>query len=80
MSTSLDSWAVTPIIDTADLVDSQEVADLLGLSHRSSVTTYLKRYDSFPRPVVDRGAGRTRMWLRSDVVGWKLRSTREGGS
>jgi glutathione-regulated potassium-efflux system ancillary protein KefG len=64
---------VAPTVDTDDLIDSQEVADLLGLSHRNSVSTYLRRYDDFPRPVVERGGGRTRLWLRSDMVDWSNR-------
>jgi glutathione-regulated potassium-efflux system ancillary protein KefG len=62
---------VTPTVRTEDLVDAQEVAELLGLSHRNSVSTYLHRYDDFPRPVIERGAGRTRLWLRKDVVSWR---------
>ena len=65
--------AVSPRVDTNDLLDTQEVADLLGLSHRNSVTTYLRRYDDFPRPVVERSGGRTRLWLRQDVAGWAAR-------
>jgi predicted DNA-binding transcriptional regulator AlpA len=61
---------MSPLIDTEDLVDSQDVADALGLSHRSSVTTYLRRYADFPRPVVERGKGRTRLWRRQDVEAW----------
>jgi glutathione-regulated potassium-efflux system ancillary protein KefG len=64
---------VAPTVDTDDLIDSQEVADLLGLSHRNSVSTYLRRYDDFPRPVVERGGGRTRLWLRTDIVTWRDR-------
>ncbi len=63
-------------MDTDDLIDSQEVADLLGLSQRSSVTTYRKRYDSFPRPAVERGVGRTRLWIRGDIEEWKGRASR----
>ncbi|MCU1355903.1 MAG: hypothetical protein JWM89_1321 [Acidimicrobiales bacterium] len=61
---------MAPLVDTEDLVDSQEVADILGLSHRNSVSTYLHRYDDFPQPVVERGGGRTRLWMRGDVVRW----------
>jgi len=62
---------MSPKVDTEDLIDSQEVADLLGLSHRNSVSTYLRRYEAFPRPIVERGGGRTRLWLRSDLEEWK---------
>lgn len=61
---------MAPTVDTDDLIDSQEVADLLGLSHRNSVSTYLHRYQDFPRPIVERGGGRTRLWMRSDITGW----------
>jgi hypothetical protein len=67
---------MAPTVDTADLIDSQDVADILELSHRSSVTTYLRRYESFPRPAVDRGAGRTRLWVRQEIVQWSERSAR----
>jgi len=61
---------VAPRINSEDLIDSQTVAELLGLSHRNSVTTYLRRYADMPRPVVELGQGRVRLWLRSDIVAW----------
>ncbi|MCU1358086.1 MAG: hypothetical protein JWM89_3504 [Acidimicrobiales bacterium] len=61
---------MAPVVDTDDLIDSQDVAEILGLSHRSSVTTYLKRYADFPRPAVERGAGRTRLWVRQHIEAW----------
>ena len=61
---------MAPTVNTDDLIDSQEVADLLGLSHRNSVSTYLRRYGDFPRPIVERGGGRTRLWQRSDITSW----------
>jgi glutathione-regulated potassium-efflux system ancillary protein KefG len=57
-------------VDTDDLIDAQEVAAVLGLSHRNSVSLYQRRYDNMPRPVVERGSGRTKLWLRSAVVAW----------
>jgi predicted DNA-binding transcriptional regulator AlpA len=57
-------------IDPADLIDAHGIAELLGLSHRSSVSTYRKRHDDFPAPVVDMGAGRCLLWLRADVEAW----------
>jgi predicted DNA-binding transcriptional regulator AlpA len=67
---------VSPKVDTEDLLDTQEVADLLGLSHRNSVTTYLRRYEDFPRPIVERGGGRTRLWARGEVTAWRDRRSR----
>ena len=58
------------MIDPDDLVDASGVAQLLGLSHRNSVTTYLKRYPEMPRPIVDLSSSRCRLWLRSDILDW----------
>ena len=57
-------------VDTDDLIDAQEVAAMLGLAHRNSVATYQRRYPAMPRPVVERGNGRTRLWLRSAIEQW----------
>ncbi|MDQ3765855.1 MAG: hypothetical protein M3346_00700 [Actinomycetota bacterium] len=64
---------MAPLINSEDLIDSQIVADLLGLSHRNSVTTYLRRYPDMPRPVIELGEGRVRLWLRSDIMAWRDR-------
>lgn len=61
---------MAPHIDTNDLIDAHEVAEILGLSHRNSVSLYQRRYPEMPRPVVERGGGRTKLWLRSAVVQW----------
>jgi glutathione-regulated potassium-efflux system ancillary protein KefG len=57
-------------VETDDLVDALGVAMLLGLAHRNTVSTYQRRYPDMPRPVVDLGKGRPRLWLRSDVARW----------
>jgi AcrR family transcriptional regulator len=54
-----------------DLIDSTEVAAILGLGHRNSVSTYQRRYPDFPRPLVSRGRGRINLWLRKDIVSWR---------
>jgi hypothetical protein len=59
------------IVDSDDLVGAAEVAAILCLSHPSSVTTYLRRYDDFPRPVVDLSASRVRLWRRQDIELWR---------
>ena len=61
---------MNPRVNTEDLIDSLIVAELLGLSHRNTVSTYLRRYPDMPRPVVELGAGRVRLWLRSEIVAW----------
>jgi len=53
-----------------DLVDAQEVARILGLSHRNSVTTYQQRYKDMPEPIVKLGRGRCQLWLRSEIESW----------
>lgn len=69
-----------PIVDVDDLISASEVAEILGLAHYNSVTTYLNRYDDFPRPVVDKSSGRIRLWLRPDVALWKSHRSKVEGS
>ncbi len=59
-----------PLVDVADLIDSIAVADILGVGSRNTVAVYRKRYDTFPKPVVDLGPGRPMLWLRSDIEAW----------
>jgi len=61
---------MSPNVRTEDLIDAKEVADLLGLGHPNSVSTYLHRYPDMPRPVVDRGPNRARLWLRPEIEAW----------
>lgn len=63
-------------VNPDDLIGAAEVQLILRLSHPSSVTTYLKRYTDFPRPVIDRNASRIRLWKRQDIERWK--ESREG--
>ena len=67
---------MNPRINSEDLVDSAIVAEILGLSHRESVTTYLRRYPDMPRPVVELGRGRVRLWLRPEIEAWAKRTGR----
>ena len=59
-----------PIVDTDDLIDARGVAELLGLLHPNSVSTYQRRYPDMPRPVVDLGEGRCKLWLRREIERW----------
>ena len=61
---------MAPMVATEDLIDAQGVADLLGLSHRNSVSLYQRRYEDMPRPVVDLGDGRVKLWLRPEIQRW----------
>lgn len=58
------------MINTEELIDSRELAALLGLTHANSVSLYQRRYADMPRPVVDLGTGRPRLWLRPEILGW----------
>lgn len=60
-------------VEVDDLVDASEAAELLGLAHRNTVSVYQRRYPEMPRPVVDRGGGRTKLWLRSELEAWMRR-------
>lgn len=57
------------LVSLTDLLDAKEVAAVLGLSHRNSVTTYTRKYADFPAPVFAKG--RCRLWARQDIVGWR---------
>ena len=61
---------MSPMVNTKDLIGATEVAEILGLSHHNSVSTYVQRYKDFPLPVVDKSSGRIRLWLRSDIEAW----------
>jgi predicted DNA-binding transcriptional regulator AlpA len=66
---------MSPWVHTSQLIDAHAVADLLGLRHANSVSLYQRRYRDMPRPVVDLGQGRPRLWLRREVRQW-LRARR----
>lgn len=57
-------------VQTEDMIDAHGVAALLGLAHPNSVSTYQRRYEDMPRPVVDLGRGRCKMWLGAEVKAW----------
>ena len=59
------------MVDLDDLIDVGEVAELLGLAHKNSVTTYLRRYEDFPPPALQFAEGKCRAWVRSDVEHWR---------
>jgi glutathione-regulated potassium-efflux system ancillary protein KefG len=69
---------MSPRVNTEDLIDAQTVADILCLSHRNSVSLYQRRYDDMPRPVVDLGDGRVKLWLRPDIERWGIELDRRG--
>jgi len=54
-------------VDVDELIDTQQVAKILGLAHRNTVSEYQARYPDMPRPVVVRRARRLKLWLRPEV-------------
>ena len=69
---------MSPRVNTDDLIDAQEVADILGLSHRNTVFQYQRRYEDMPRPAVDLGDGRVKLWLRPQIRRWAARQVTQG--
>ena len=52
------------------LIDAGEVATILGLTHRNSVSTYRSRYPDFPAGRPAPGGGRSRLWTREEILDW----------
>ena len=69
---------MSPRVDTEDLIDAQGVADVLDLSHRNTVSQYQRRYADMPRPVVDLGEGRVKLWLRPQIERWAAEQAASG--
>ena len=61
-----------------DLLDAHGVAEVLGLSHYNTVSVYQHRYEDMPRPVLDLGKGRIKLWLRPEVESWKASQQAKG--
>lgn len=55
-------------VDLDDLLDTGEVAELLGLASANVVNVYCGRYQDFPAPVLTRRG--FRLWLRGDAEAW----------
>jgi hypothetical protein len=69
---------VSPKVETDDLLDAQGVADVLGLSHRNTVFQYQRKYEGMPRPAIDLGEGRVKLWLRPQIERWAACQAAEG--
>lgn len=61
-----------------DLIDAHDVARILGLSQRNTVSQYQRRYPDMPRPVLDLGPGRPSLWLRPQIERWHARQVALG--
>lgn len=57
------------IVDTEELVSTQEIATLADVS-KQAVANWVARHDTFPRPVATFGNGKFKLFLLSDVIEW----------
>ncbi len=64
---------MAPMVHTDDLADAHELAAILGLAQANSVSLYQRRYPDMPRPIVDLGRGRPRLWDRRAILEWAQR-------
>jgi hypothetical protein len=62
-------------VDLDELLDVNGVADVLGLAHRT-VSVYQHRYPDMPRPVLDFGSGRAKIWLKPEIERWAAEESR----
>lgn len=58
------------MVAVEDLLDAHGVAELLNLAHPNTVSVYQHRYSDMPRPVIDLGKGRVKLWLRPEIEKW----------
>jgi len=58
------------LVDLDDLIDANGVSEILGLAQRNTVSQYQKKYVDMPRPVIDLGHGRCKMWSRKAIEQW----------
>ena len=59
------------LVDTRDLVGTQDIADRLGVE-KNVVSNWKKRHPDFPTPVVLVSAGHVSVYLWSEVQGWAM--------
>lgn len=69
---------MTPMVATENLIDAHDVAEILGLAQRNTVSVYQHRYADMPRPVVDLGRGRPMLWLRPEIERWAAQQKANG--
>lgn len=65
-------------VDVDDLLDARGVAEALGLGHPNTVSVYQHRYSDMPKPALDLGERRVKLWLRSEIKAWALKLEAEG--
>jgi predicted DNA-binding transcriptional regulator AlpA len=69
---------MTPRVATEDLINARDVARILGLAQPNTVSVYQHRHVDMPRPVIDLGRGRPKLWLRQEIERWAGEQARKG--
>lgn len=49
-------------------MDAKGVAEVPGLAQRNTVSARQRHHPTMPRPVVNLGQGRSKLWLRSAIL------------
>jgi hypothetical protein len=65
-------------VDIDHLIDARGVAELLSLAHYNTVSVYQHRYPDMPRPALDLGKDRIKLWLRPEIEAWAEERSRRG--
>lgn len=65
-------------VDVDELLDARGVARALGLSHPNTVSVYQHRHADMPRPVVNLGEGRVKLWLEPEISAWAKQQSESG--
>ena len=65
-------------VDLDELLDARGVAELLGVRYPNTVSVYQHRHADMPRPALDLGERRVKLWLRSEIVAWAAKLQAEG--
>ena len=60
-------------MDLDDILDAADVAPIIGVADARSVSTYRRRFDDFPHPVLRSHGGRCQFWLRQEVEAWQAK-------
>ena len=63
-----DGSLLASVLDNAKLVETAEVAEIIGLGNKNGVSVYRRRYADFPEPFIEKGS--CVLWRRQDVDAW----------
>jgi hypothetical protein len=66
------------LIDSDDLVDASDAALELGYTCSETFHALVRRRPDFPKPVVNKGKGKARLWSMTDIRAWETKNGRIG--